>query len=62
MFLARPKDALLADGDSDGEAGDAEINVRRFEVGTTGPAAGESQKNEPSPGEPKEPASLNDGD
>lgn len=57
-----PSDVLLAEGDPEGDAGDSVMSGRRLPAGSEG-AAGDSQKNEPRPGEPlKELAPENDGD
>ncbi len=51
FLLAKPKEALFAEGD-EGEAGDPETKLRRFAGGRADGAAGDSQKNEPRPGDP----------
>lgn len=57
-----PYDALLADG-LDGDDGDSLIMLRRFAGGSAVGGAGESQKNDPSPGEPENDAAPeNTGD
>lgn len=48
---ASPNEVRLAEGD-DGDEGDPEIRLRRFAVGRAEGAAGDSQKNDPRPGEP----------
>lgn len=58
MGRFRPKDARLAEGELDGEAGDESTRLRRFAGGRAVGAAGESQKKEPSPGEPLKPLTL----
>lgn len=56
--LLRPKDARLAEGELDGEAGDESTKLRRLAGGRAAGAAGESQKKDPSPGEPLAPLTL----
>lgn len=53
-----PKAERLADGEEDGEAGEDPTRLLRFAGGRAG-GAGESQKNEPRPGDPNEEAPLN---
>jgi hypothetical protein len=57
-----PRDERLAEGDPEGDAGEPDTSDRRFAGGRAG-AIGDSQKNEPRPGEPeKDAAPEKDGD
>lgn len=50
--LPIPKDVRLAVGELDGEAGDDETRLRRLAAASAAGPPGESQKKEPSPGDP----------
>jgi hypothetical protein len=63
MFLLRPSEVRLADGEPDGDPGEPVSRLRRFEGCKAAGWAGESQKKEPKPGEPlKEFEPENDGE
>ena len=51
-FRAKPYDARLAEGDA-GEAGDPVTKLRLFAGGSAEGGTGDSQKNDPRPGEPE---------
>jgi hypothetical protein len=51
--LSKVRLARLDDGELDGDAGDDDARARRLASDKAG-TAGDSQKNEPSPGEPNE--------
>lgn len=58
-----PRDVRLAEGDPEGDAGDSVIKGRLLPGAGAGGGIGDSQKNEPNPGEPeKELAPENEGD
>jgi hypothetical protein len=63
MFLpANPKEALFAEGD-EGDDGDPDVRLRRLAGGRAEGTPGDSQKNEPRPGDPlKDETPPNAGD